>query len=215
MRLELFSQLNLIIHTDAVQAVGHMDIDVEDLGVDLLSASGHKFGGPQGIGFLYIKSNIEIEPLIYGGGQEKGMRSGTENVAGILLMNEALGLSLHGTWNKTVWELRNYMLEELLKIPNVYVNGSIRNRIGTNVNIYIKGVNAEELIMMLNEDDIYLSAGSACTSSDNKPSHVLKAIGCSDDRARQSVRITLGKDNSLNDVEKFLKKIKYYINQLR
>lgn len=204
----------ILFHTDAVQAVGHMDIDVNDLSVDLLSASAHKFHGPKGIGFLYINSKVDINPLMYGGSQERGLRPGTENVAEIIGMADALDWSYSRPWY-ALKKYKEYLIQEFSQMNGVHINGSIKDSCDNIVNIYIENVDSETLMMMLNESKIYVSAGAACNTDSKKPSHVLKAIGCSDERAASSIRISLSYMNTFDELKEFIKKLKYYIDVIR
>lgn len=191
-------------HTDAVQAVGHMLIDVKDIDCDMLSASGHKFGAPKGIGFLYIKKDrTELDPLIFGGKQEKGIRGGTENVLGIVSMAEALEDSIvhMEERNAHIKWLRDHLLSTLLSIDGVYLNGSLEDRVASNINVRINGVSGQDVVAMADQYGICISAGSACNEGTATPSHVLKAIGLTDEEALSSIRITLGHQNTFEEIE--------------
>ena len=194
---------NLLFHTDAVQAVGHVPVDVKDLDCDMLSASGHKFGAPKGVGFLYVKNGIPINPIIYGGKQEQGLRPGTENILGIVAMAAALEDAVEHMEerNKYVKSLRDKLLNKLLQIDGAHLNGSLENRVASNINIRFDGVSGSRLVTLCDLYGICISAGSACNEGEATPSHVLKAIGLSDEEALNSVRITLGHENTEEEIE--------------
>jgi cysteine desulfurase len=193
---------NMVFHTDAVQAVGHIPIDVKDLNCDMLSASGHKFGAPKGVGFIYIKNGIELRPLINGGQQEFFKRGGTENVLGIIAMAAALedAVGHMEERNTHIRHLRDTMLEKLLQIPGSHLNGALKNRVCSNINIRFDGVPGSKLVTMCSLYGIYISSGSACNEGVSTPSHVLKAIGLSDDEALSSIRITIGHTNTYEEI---------------
>ena len=202
-----------VFHTDAVQAVGHIPIDVKALGVDMLSASAHKFNGPKGIGFLYIRKGCSVKKLILGGGQEKGMRSGTENVASVFSMAKALEDNVNNlsAIQKHVLKLENYLLT-LLKEEGIQfeLNGSSANRATGILNIAFNNMDGEGLLNMLDMHDICISIGSACNSKSQNRSHVLQAMGISERRIDSSVRISIGRFNTEEDVESLVKWIKKY-----
>jgi cysteine desulfurase len=191
-------------HTDAVQAIPYLKIDVKELGCDMLSASGHKFGAPKGIGFLYIKKNgPDLDSLIYGGKQEQGMRGGTENVLGIISMAAALEDTVEHMEERNAWikYLRDKLLNKLLQIPGSSLNGSIENRTPGNINIRFSGVSGSRLVTLCSLYGIYISSGSACNEGISEPSHVLKAIGLTDEEARSSIRITIGHTNTETEID--------------
>ena len=192
-----------LFHTDAVQAMAHLPIDVKELGCDMLSASGHKFGAPKGVGFLYIKNGINMVPLIHGGKQERSVRGGTENVLGIISMAAALEDSVKHMEkrNAHIKELRDKVLSTLLSINGVHLNGSLDNRVVSNINVRIDGVKGEDVVAMADQYQICISAGSACNEGTATPSHVLKAIGLTDEEALSSIRITLGHQNTIYEME--------------
>lgn len=195
-----------LFHTDAVQAVGHVKIDVKELGVDLLSASAHKFGGPKGIGFLYIKHGTPIQPFLHGGSQQNNMRAGTENVAAIVGMAVALQESCAqiSEHQKYLLALENRFVEALDKTGIDYIrNGSI-NHLPGNINISIKGANGEMLLHRLDLMGICISTGSACDSVNNQVSHVIKAIKVPDDYAEGTIRISLNTNNTPDEVEQIV-----------
>lgn len=194
---------NKYFHTDAVQAMSCIQVDVKELDIDMLSASGHKFGAPKGVGFLYVKNGIEVPSLIYGGKQEQGKRGGTENVLGIIAMAVALEDTIANMQNrhKHIVEMRNVLLHCLLNIEGIYLNGPLANRVASNINVRINGVQGQDVVAMANEHGICISAGSACNEGVARPSHVLKAIGLTDEEALSSIRITLGHQNTFEEIE--------------
>lgn len=204
-----------IFHTDAVQAVGHIKIDVHKMGVDMLSASAHKFNGPKGVGFLYIRKGCNLTPFILGGGQEKGMRSGTENVAAIYSMAKALEDNVH-----RLSEIHDHVLHlEEMFINQLHgngvefqINGDTAQRATGILNVAIKDIDGEGLLNMLDMHDICISIGSACNSKSHDRSHVLKAMGLSDDRIDSSVRISIGRYNTEEDVTELVKCVKRCCN---
>lgn len=197
-------------HTDAVQGFGKFKINVKDLGIDLLSASSHKIGGPKGIGFLYVKSGTKIQPLFFGGGQEKGLRSGTENVPGIIGFGKALEIYKKKNWEK-IEKLRNLLFYGLEKIGGV-INGSKEKRVLNNVNVSFSGANAENLIYRLSEKKIYVSSGSACDSKKKEDDLILKSLGLNGKEILGSLRLTLDEENSEKDIKKVVKEISKLLN---
>lgn len=191
----------VLFHTDAVQAVGHLPIDVKDMHIDLLSASAHKFHGPKGIGFLYINRNVTPTSLIVGGGQEYGYRAGTENVPAIAAMETALTEAVTGLESKikSTRAKADRIITELLKLKGVRLNGDRVHRAPGNINISVKGVNGDSLRYLIEAEGIAVSAGSACNSKSKAPSHVLKAIGLEDELAKSSIRISI--DEALTEDE--------------
>ena len=189
-------------HTDAVQALPYIKIDVKDLNCDMLSASGHKFGAPKGVGFLYANERSRIKPIINGGHQENGKRPGTENVLGIIAMAAALEDTIEHMEerNQYIKILRDKLLDKLLQIDGAHINGSLENRAPGNINIRFDGVSGSKLVTLCSLYGVYISAGSACNAGIPEPSHVLKSIGLSDEEALSSVRITLGHHNTEEDV---------------
>lgn len=192
----------ILFHTDAVQAMPYIPIDVKDIGCDMLSASGHKFGAPKGVGFLYANERSRIKPIINGGHQENGIRPGTENVLGILAMATALEDTVEYMEERNAYieALRNNLLDKLLKIDGAHVNGSLENRVPGNINIRFDGVSGSRLVSLCSLCGVYISSGSACSEGIPTPSHVLKAIGLSDSEALNSIRITLGHQNTEEDI---------------
>ncbi len=201
---EIANKKRIIFHTDAVQACGNIDIDVKKLKIDMLSLSGHKIGAPKGIGALYVNKNVEFKNLIDGGHQEKNKRAGTENVPGMVGLGEACKIAKDNMQNhiSKLKVLRDYYFEQVKnKIPDSKINGSLQYRLPGNSNISFKGVNAEELLMKLDERGICASAGSACSSGSSMPSHVLTAIGLEKEYLEGTLRVTFGDDNTKEDVD--------------
>lgn len=207
-----------LFHTDAVQVPGKLKIDVKHLDVDFLSLSAHKLHGPKGIGMLYVKRGVKYEPYVMGGGQEQGRRGGTENVAGIVGIGRAAELARAHLKdeNTRIRLLRDKLENGILKsIPGVVLNGSRDNRLPNTSNLSFEGVEAEGILLLLDELDICASSGSACTSGSLDPSHVLLAMGCSSARARSSIRFSLGIYNTEAEVDFLLKHLPAIISKLR
>ena len=207
---------NIYFHTDAVQAVGNIAINVNKLGVDLLSMSAHKFYGPKGVGALYVREGVEFEIIQDGGGQEKGKRSGTENVAGIVGLSTAIQYSYKEfNFNNTkVTALRDYFITNLQKkFNNIKINGDLEKRLPGNVNVSFEGVDGEQLLLKLDEYGICASSASACCTGNNKPSHVLTAIGLNKEQALGTIRFTLGKENTKNEIDYVLEVLKAYLSK--
>lgn len=202
----------VFFHTDAVQAVGNLNIDVRSLNVDALSMSAHKFYGPKGVGVAYIKKGILFDNLIDGGHQEFSKRAGTENVAGIVGLGEAISLAyqnLEEEENK-IRLMRNYLYEGLMKIsPDITLNGSMENRIAGNLNVSFPKILNENMLLLLNMNQICVSTGSACNSQAVEPSHVLKAIGCQN--PDKAIRFSIGRNNTMREMDQVLKVIKNII----
>ena len=209
---------NIVFHTDAVQAVGNVPIDVEELGIDMLSMSGHKINAPKGIGALYVRSGIEFEKFMNGGHQEKNKRAGTENLAGIVGLGKACELArtnlrYHIEYIK---RLRDYYhLLVLNNINNVKINGSMESRLPGNSNISFLGVDSTALLLELDKKGICCSAGSACNSGEAVPSHVLTAIGLDSEISKSALRVTFGDNNSKEEVEYLVENIKKSVQKLR
>ena len=193
---------SMLFHVDATQALPHMAIDVKDINCDMLSASAHKLNSIKGCGFLYIKDGTKISPLIYGGFQENKLRGGTENILGIISMAAALEDAVEHMEerNKHIKKLRDNMLDHLLKIEGAHLNGSLENRVASNINIRFDGVSGSRLVALCDLYGICISAGSACNEGTAEPSHVLKAIGLSDEEALSSIRITIGHQNTEEEI---------------
>lgn len=207
----------MLFHTDAVQSLAHIPVDVKDINCDMLSASGHKLGSVKGCGFLYIKDGVKISPLIYGGTQEKKMRGGTENILGIISMAAALEDTINHMEerNAHVKKLRDKMLNQLLKIEGAHLNGSLENRVVSNINIRFDGVPGARLVTLCDLYGICISSGSACNEGTPTPSHVLKAIGLSDMEALNSVRITIGHQNTIEEIETAAEIITQLVERIR
>ena len=207
----------VLFHTDAVQAIGHLPINVVDDNIDMLSASGHKFHGPKGVGFLYFKKGIRLTNLIEGGAQEKGKRAGTENVPGIVAMAEALKESVAKMESTTNYLInkRDRLIVGLKEIPHSAVNGDLTHRLPSNVNFCFEGIEGESLLLLLDDRGIAASSGSACTSGSLDPSHVLLAIGRVHDVAHGSLRLSIGEDITDEDVEYIIKSVKEVVEYLR
>ncbi|PIW94961.1 MAG: cysteine desulfurase NifS [Candidatus Moranbacteria bacterium CG_4_8_14_3_um_filter_34_16] len=209
----------IFFHTDATQAVNYFDCKVEKLGVDMLSLSAHKIYGPKGVGALYVKKGTPIKPILNGGGQEKGLRSGTTNSCGIIGFGKAVALlsnKKNAQKNKETLELRNFLIEKILKeIPDSRLNGSREKRSPNNANFSFKNVEGESLLMMLDAEGLACSTGSACSSGSLEPSHVLLSIGLLPEEAHGSLRITLGRQNTQKEIENAVKIIKKVVSKLR
>ncbi|MEC9365927.1 MAG: cysteine desulfurase family protein [Chloroflexota bacterium] len=208
----------VLLHTDAVQAVGALEVNVMNLGVDMLSLSAHKFYGPRGVGALYLKRGTPFEPLMMGGGQERQNRSGTENVAGIVGLAKALTLSEREREELQAGLLskRDRIISSLQeKVENVTINGHIVNRLANNISVSFHGVEGEPVLLGLDFAGICASSGSACSSASLEPSHVLTAIGHSAELAQGTLRITLGRDNTDADVDYLLDVLPNLIKKLR
>ncbi|MBQ6818741.1 MAG: cysteine desulfurase NifS [Clostridia bacterium] len=207
----------VVFHTDAVQAVGHIPVNVDELGVDMLSLSAHKFHGPKGVGALYIRRGVLPAVLIDGGAQERGRRAGTENVAGIVGLGEAITLAV-ATMDETalkLQELRDYFMDQALQIERSRVNGHRVNRLPGNVNMCFEGIEGESLLLMLDMHGICASSGSACTSGSLDPSHVLLAIGLPHEIAHGSLRLSFGEDTTKEDVDAILQALPPIVERLR
>jgi cysteine desulfurase len=205
---KLAHEKGALFMTDATQAVGKIEIDVNDLGIDLLCFSGHKMYAPKGIGALYVRNKTKLTPQIHGGGHEQGLRSGTLNVPGIIALAKACEIAVEEMTLKQrdISALRDKLESEFLKLPNTSLNGDSENRIFNTTNICFKGQDANVLIGRMR--NIAVSNGSACSSSVVEPSHVLKAMGLTDDDAFASLRFSLGKFTTLEDIETVIQKIR-------
>lgn len=214
----LCKKKDIIFHTDAVQAFGHIPINVNDMGIDMLSASAHKFHGPKGVGFLYVRDGIAMTPLINGGQQENGLRAGTENVPGIVGLGEAAQIAQNNMINASLAteRMREYLIGRISsEIPGVKLNGSRYVRLPNNINITIDGVDGITAVMMLSSYGICVSTGSACTSGSDEPSHVLTAIGLTPEEADCSIRITLDETLTPQDARYFIESLKTVVNTIR
>ena len=210
-------QNNIIFHTDAVQAIGNIKIDVRKMGIDALSMSAHKFYGPKGVGALYINENVKFIPIQNGGHQEFDKRAGTENVAGIVGLGKAIEIANNEIldYNKKLLDLRKYFLQRIKIIPYIQINGDLENRLSGNINISFLFTNNKDIITELNKKGICVSAGSACSSGEIRTSHVLSAIGLSEGIARGTIRITLGKENTKEDIDYLVDSLEEIIKNLR
>ena len=208
---------NVLFHTDAVQAVGNIPVDVQDLDVDMLSMSSHKFHGPKGMGALYVKKGIRLPNLIHGGAQERGLRAGTENTPGIVGMSVALKEAVEKIPEKNarLEKMRDRLIESLLKIDRSRINGDRIHRLPGNVNMCFEGIEGESLLLMLDLNGICASSGSACTSGSLDPSHVLLSIGLPHEIAHGSLRLTFGDENTEEDIYYIIKTIPPIVERLR
>ena len=209
---------NIIFHTDAVQACGNIKIDVKDMGIDMLSLSGHKINAPKGVGALYVREGIEFDRFLDGGHQEKNKRAGTENVAEIVGLGKACEIAknnLESHINK-LKELRDFYINQVEeKIENIKLNGPRDNRLPGNANISFKGVNGSELLLKLDEKGICASAGSACSTGSSSPSHVLTSIGLDSKTAEGTLRVSFSEENSKEDVEYLVENLERIVTELR
>ena len=210
-------QRGVTFHTDAVQAVGHIPVDVDALNVDLLSLSAHKFHGPKGVGALYARTGVRLAPLIEGGAQEWGKRAGTENVAGIVAMAAALcetvdALQIH---TQQIIPLRDRLIQELTKIPHSKLNGDMIHRVPGTVNLCFEGIEGESLLLLLDSHGIAASSGSACTSGSLDPSHVLLALGLPHEVAHGSLRLSIDEYNTKEEIDHMIKIIPEVVAYLR
>lgn len=210
---EIAHKNNIIFHTDAVQAIGEIRIDAEEVGIDCMSISGHKIYAPKGVGMAYIKPGIKFEPLIHGGMQEFHSRGGTENVANIVALGKAISIldkELESN-NEKLKDLQDYALkriESILKEDDYILNGDFESRLPNNISISFKGIDGESLLLALDLEGIYLSSGSACHSDSTEPSHVLQAIGVPSEYANGTLRISFGKYTTKKDIDYLVQKIK-------
>ena len=204
-------------HCDAVQAAGHMPIDVEKMNIDMLSISGHKFHAPKGVGALYVRKNIPLFNLIEGGAQERGKRAGTENVAGIVAMAAALKESVDNMEadSKKMIAMRDKLFAELSKIPHSKINGSLEYHVPGTVNMCFEGIEGESLLLMLDAKGICASSGSACTSGSLDPSHVLLALGLPHEVAHGSLRLSIGEYNTMEEIDHICKVVPQVVEYLR
>lgn len=207
----------LIVHTDAVQAVGHIPVDVQKMGVDMLSLSAHKFGGPRGVGVLYCRAGLALDPILFGGGQERGRRPGTENTAAIVAMAVAMREACENMEQAAEYttRLRNKLVARILEIPGAHINGSMTSRLPGNVNCRFDGVEGEAVVIMLDLAGVCVSAGSACTSGSGEPSHVMTALGQSRRDAYGAIRITLAETNTEAEVEYIADRLASIVKDLR
>lgn len=208
----------IIFHTDAVQAYGHIPIQVDEMNIDMLSASGHKLNGPKGVGILYIRKGIKIRSLIHGGAQERNRRAGTLNVPGIVGFGKAAELAQNSMWErqKQVTQLREHLIDRVLsEIPHTRLNGHPAERLPNNVNFCFRFIEGESLLILLDQSGICGSSGSACTSGALDPSHVLLAIGLPHEIAHGSLRLTLSEENTVEEVDFVVDELKRIVGRLR
>ncbi len=213
----LCRERGVIFHTDAVQAAGHLPIDVVSQNIDMLSASAHKFHGPKGVGFLYCRKGILLSNLIEGGAQERGKRAGTENVPGIMAMAAALKESIDNMdkHNAHKQAVRDYLIQGLSAIPHSALNGDAEKRLSGNVNFSFEGIEGESLLILLDQRGISASSGSACTSGALDPSHVLLSIGRIHDVAHGSLRLSIGEDITMEEAEYIIRNVEEVVTYLR
>lgn len=215
---EIAKENNILFHTDAVQAFGQLDINVDDYHIDMLSASGHKLNGPKGIGFLYIRKGLKLKSFIHGGAQERQRRAGTENVPGIVGLGKAVEIALETLKERQEKEiaLRDHLIKRVMaEIPYTRLNGHRTNRLPNNANFSFQFIEGESLLIMLDMQNICASSGSACTSGSLDPSHVLLAIGLPHEIAHGSLRLTLCEDNTMEEMDYVVDKIKEIVEKLR
>ena len=215
---KLCSEKRIFFHTDAVQAIGKLEINVKELRLDMLSISSHKINGPKGVGALYIKSGTKIEPYIFGGGQENGLRSGTENVASVVGFGKACELAKENLEKNILHfkNLRDVLVSKVMKeIPYVSINGHPEKRIPNNAHFTFLGVNGEDLIIKLDEEGIAASTGSACSVRTQKESHVLRAMGFLHEQIAGSLRLTVGSMNTISEIENTITVLKRVVKELR
>lgn len=215
---EIAKEHGILFHTDAVQAFGQLDIKVDELNIDMLSASGHKLNGPKGIGFLYIRKGLKLRSFVHGGAQERHRRAGTENVPGIVGLGKAVEIAMDtmADRQKQEIELRDYLIQRVLdEVPFTRLNGHRTNRLPNNANFSFQFIEGESLLIMLDMKGICASSGSACTSGSLDPSHVLLAIGLPHEIAHGSLRITLSENNTKEEIDFVVDSIKEIVAKLR
>ena len=215
---EIAHEHGIIFHTDAVQAYGQVPIDVDEYHIDMLSASGHKLNGPKGIGFLYIRTGLKLRSFIHGGAQERSRRAGTENVTGIVGLAKAVEIAFATMEERTKKEtaMRDHLIDRLLaEVPYARLNGHRTKRLPNNVNISFQFIEGESMLIMLDMKGICASSGSACTSGSLDPSHVLLAVGLPHEIAHGSLRMTLGEENTMEEMDYVADQIKEIVTKLR
>jgi cysteine desulfurase len=216
--IEISHEKGVFFHTDAVQSVGKIPVDVKDLDLDMLSLSSHKIYGPKGMGVFYKKHKVKIDPLIFGGGHEKGLRSGTENVTGIVGLGKAAELALAemDEEEKRIRPIRDRLQKAIIEIiPESFINGDTEDKLYNTLNVSIKYIEGESILAMLDGEGFALSSGSACSSKSLDPSHVLLALGLKHEDAHGSLRISLGKYNTEEDADRLLEVLPPIVERLR
>ena len=209
---------NALFHTDAVQAYGHVPINVDELGIDILSASGHKINGPKGVGIMYLRDTVKIGSFIHGGAQERGRRAGTHNTPGIVGFAKATEVAVKKLEKRHEYEsaLRDYLIERIEnEVPYAKLNGHRTDRLSNNVNFSFRFIEGESLLIMLDQKGICASSGSACTSGSLDPSHVLLAIGLPHEIAHGSLRLTLSDETTKEEIDYVVEQIKFVVDRLR
>lgn len=215
---QIAKEYHILFHTDAVQAFGHIPLDVEALNIDLLSASGHKLHGPKGVGILYIRRNVKLGALLHGGAQERHRRAGTHNVPAIVGMGKAAELAVEKMQERQATEskLRDYLIERVLEeVPHCRLNGSRENRLPNNASFCFKGIEGESLLILLDQQGICGSGGSACSTGAVDPSHVLRAIGVEGELAKGVLRLTVSSQNTKEEIDVTVDAIKANVEKLR
>ncbi|MEW9093825.1 MAG: cysteine desulfurase NifS [Clostridiaceae bacterium] len=215
---KICNEKNITFHSDAVQVLGKTPMDVRDSNIDMLSLSSHKIYGPKGVGALYVKKGVKLHNMLHGGGQERGKRGGTENVASIVGFGKAVEISMNTMKDEMgrLSFLRNKMIEKLLKIEGAFLNGPAgESRLCNNINIGFSGVYGEDLVFNLDREGICVSSGSACQATSMEPSHVLLALGLSRELSKSSIRITIGENTSEEDVDYVCKQINSIVDRIR
>jgi cysteine desulfurase len=215
---EIARENKIYFHADAVQSVGKIPVNVEELNVDMLSLSAHKLYGPKGVGALYIKKGVRVEPIIHGGGHEKGIRPGTENVAGIVGLGKACEIAENNLEEEAQYltSMRDELIKRVLsEIDESYLNGHPTKRLPNNINFRFTGIEGESLVLHLDSKNIASSTGSACSSKKLEASHVLMALGLKEVQAHGSLRLTLGKENKVEDIDYVIESIKNAVDTLR
>ena len=215
---EIAKEHGILFHTDAVQAYGHVPINVDELNIDMMSASGHKINGPKGIGFLYIRTGVKIRSFIHGGAQERKRRAGTENVPGIVGFGKAAEIAAANMAERSKYEseLRDYLMDRVMaEIPYARINGGRENRLPNNANFSFQFIEGESMLIMLDDKGICGSSGSACTSGSLDPSHVLLAIGLPHEIAHGSLRLTLSEETTKEDIDYTVDNLKAIVERLR
>ena len=215
---QIAKEHGILFHTDAVQAYGHVSINVDELNIDMMSASGHKINGPKGIGFLYIRTGVKIRSFIHGGAQERKRRAGTENVTGIVGFGKAAEIAAASMEERSKYEseLRDYLMDRVMaEIPYARINGSRENRLPNNANFSFQFIEGESMLIMLDDKGICGSSGSACTSGSLDPSHVLLAIGLPHEIAHGSLRLTLSEETTKEDIDYTVDNLKAIVARLR